>query len=152
MSIHNIVSFNKATNKPDPYQLLHQGPLIEIKVEIPAELENYFLSNNIQLPKPETGHALIDTGASITAVDIGVINTLGIAPTNISKVYTPQGNTNQEMFPIKINFPGGMVFNFKSVVGSILKEQGIIALIGRDVLFRGVFIYNGSTGACSISF
>jgi hypothetical protein len=95
---------------------------------------------------------LIDTGASITSVDVSIIQSLGIQPVGISNVFTPQGSTQQELFPVKLSFIGTpIIFNFSSVLGSELRNQGIFALIGRDVLSRCILIYNGPAGHFSLS-
>lgn len=38
------------------------------------------------------------------------------------------------------------------VIGSDLKRQGIVALLGRDILARSVLVYNGSAGHWTIAF
>ncbi len=125
---------------------------MQVELSVPDELAQYLTDNNLPVPAPITGMGLIDTGASITAVDVSIIQSLGIQPVGISNVFTPQGSTQQELFPVKLSFIGTpIIFNFSSVLGSELRNQGILALIGRDVLSRCILIYNGPAGHFSFS-
>lgn len=158
MPIHNHFNFepnpsNPSQLRPGPSGLAAFGPIMQVEVSIPDELAQYFTENNMPIPSPLTGIGLIDTGASITAVDVSIIQQLGIQPVGISNVYTPQGSTQQELFPIKLAFIGGppITINFSSVLGSELINQGIIALLGRDVLSNCILIYNGTAGHFSLS-
>ena len=153
MPIHNHFTFepnpsNPSQLRPGPSGLSALGPIMQVEVSIPDDLAQYFTENNIAIPSPLTGMGLI----SITAVDVSVIQQLGIQPVGISNVFTPQGSTQQELFPIKLAFVGTKItINFSSVLGSELRNQGIIALLGRDVLSNCILIYNGTVGHFSLS-
>jgi hypothetical protein len=69
-------------------------------------------------------------------------------------VFTPQGSTQQNKFPARVSFPGTTLpaVDFGSVYGSTLKNQGIIALIGRDLLTHFVFTYNGPGGFITLAY
>ena len=128
------------------------GPTVQVELTIPEELAQYFDRQGIPIPGPVTGIALIDTGASITAVDRSIITQLQISPIGITTVYTPQGSAEQELFPIKLTVAGtAIVVNFSQVLGSDLISQGIFALIGRDVLSSCVLVYNGPLSHYSLS-
>ncbi|WP_420266459.1 hypothetical protein [Candidatus Magnetominusculus dajiuhuensis] len=62
---------------------------------------------------------------------------------------TPQGSAEQDIFSLRITLSNLTKVNVYKVFGSKLKEQGFIALIGRDILKHCVFVYNGTTGSCS---
>mgnify|MGYP001564370801 CR=1 FL=1 len=157
MPIHNHFTFepnpsNPSQLRPGRSGLSALGPLMQVEVSIPDELAQYFTENNMPIPSPLTGMGLIDTGASITAVDVSIIQQLSIQPVGISNVFTPQGSAQQELFPIKLAFVGTQItINFSSVLGSELINQGIIALLGRDVLSNCILIYNGTAGHFSLS-
>ncbi len=158
MPIHNHFNYRQNPSNPsqvipEPHGLAVTGPIMQVELSVPDELAQYLTDNNQPIPPPLTGIGLIDTGASITAVDVSIIQQLGIQPVGISNVYTPQGSAQQELFPIKLTFIGGLpiTINFSSVLGSELRNQGIIALIGRDVLSNCILIYNGTAGHFSLS-
>ena len=66
---------------------------------------------------------------------------------------TAGGPQTQAQYPASFGFPGtglpGVNFNF--VIGCDLSGQGIVALIGRDVLRYFVMIYNGAFGQVILS-
>jgi hypothetical protein len=98
--------------------------------------------------------ALIDTGASATAVDGDALKALSISPIGRVEVRTPSGKEQQDLYPASLTFPGTQIptLNFNAVLGSKLKEQGILALVGRDVLQHFLLIYNGHLGQYILSF
>lgn len=157
MPIHNFFAFeqnpsNPSQIRPAPGGLAISGPIINVELSVPDDLAQYLTENNLPVPSPITGTGIIDTGASITAVDVSIIQQLNIQPVGVSNVFTPQGSTQQELFPVRLLFVGTpIIFNFSSVLGSDLRKQGIFALIGRDVLSRCILVYNGPAGHFSFS-
>ncbi len=63
------------------------------------------------------------------------------------------GLNSQYLYPARLVFPGTTLpsIDFSSVVGSQLSAQGIVALIGRDVLQHFLLVYNGPAGMFSLS-
>lgn len=118
------------------------------------------LQVNQQVPQPKQIRALIDTGASNTCIDPSVLAALGLTPTGTVSVITPStGATpvecNQFDVALVITAPTGPAF----IVGTIavtenefLNGQGFHALIGRDVLERCLFGYNGSLGLFTLAY
>ncbi|WP_420266458.1 hypothetical protein [Candidatus Magnetominusculus dajiuhuensis] len=49
-----------------------------VKIEIPFSMETFMMQNEIVIPPAITGWGLIDTGATITAVDDAIIKSLGL--------------------------------------------------------------------------
>jgi hypothetical protein len=113
-----------------------------------------------QVSAPRQIRALIDTGASNTCVDPSVLTALGLTPTGTVSVVTPTtgatpAECDQYDVGIVIPAPNGPPF----VVGTIavtahefLNAQGFHALIGRDVLSRCLFGYNGTTGLFTLAY
>ncbi len=104
--------------------------------------------------------ALVDTGASITAIDVPILSQLGVNPVGKASVGTADGPALQSTFPARIAFPGTGFPGFEipaalgcNLQGQIvaMNQKPIIALIGRDILSRFVFIYNGSAGMFTLS-
>jgi len=107
------------------------------------------------------GFALIDTGASVSAVDVTVVQRLGVQPIGTVLVGTAGGPQQQATFPARFTFPGTPLpgLNFGSLLGSNLAGQMVaghqgplIALLGRDLLQRFVMVYNGPGAMVSLSF
>ncbi len=90
---------------------------------------------------------------SISAVDRQIFQKLAISPIGVTTVRTPTTSQEQNLYPVTLFFPelqlGGEI---AGVIGSNLLSQGILALIGRDLLARFVFIYNGKSGSFTLAF
>lgn len=128
------------------------GPLIPVELQIPDQLAQHYSKTNIPIPNCIRGDALVDTGASITCVDLLLIKSLGLQPISSGQVLTPQGSAIQGIYPVKIVFAGtSIAFNLNAVMGSDLSGQNIVALIGRDILSYCVIVYNGAFGNFSLS-
>ena len=131
------------------------GPVLNVEVEVPQALAELLASEGKQLPKPQTGVALIDTGAALTCVDAAAIAALGVTPLSSTLLQTAGGWTTAYRYPVRLNFPSeGIDREFTSVVGvdltgydvPLLEPAPLLVLIGRDVLEEWVFIYAGSGG------
>lgn len=128
------------------------GPQIHVAILPPSHML-------AQLPASEhrsvTGTALVDTGASMTTIDESALKTLGVAPVNMTTVATPSGTAFQLLYPAELSFPGTVLPKsvFAEVLGSPhLMTQGLIALIGRDVISEGLLVYNGISGSFTLAF
>jgi hypothetical protein len=100
------------------------------------------------------GRALIDTGADRTAVEWSAIDDVGALP---SGTYRAQGVTSEAItlpaYPLRIEFGDGLgSVELERVAGTPhLKSQGLLALIGRDVLEQGTLSYDGPSGAYTLA-
>ncbi len=136
-----------------PGPLMAEGPTLQVEVHVPDALATILSQQGSPVPAPVAGKALIDTGASITAVDDTVIRSLGVQPVGIATVHTPSGSTQQNLYPVKFIFPGSGLpqLNAPQAIGSDLRPQGIIALIGRSALGGAIFVYNGPVGVVTLA-
>jgi len=66
--------------KTDPGLLEQVGPLVPVQIEVPTVLAQQLQQAGMAVPQPVSGQALIDTGATSSAVDAQVLTSLGIAP------------------------------------------------------------------------
>jgi len=144
-------------NQIRPELLKVKGPIIPVEISVPTLLVEHMTTAGVPIPKPATGFALIDTGASISAVDIDIITGLQVRPVGITEVFIAGDKEShkvmQNIFPAKFSFPGTPLptIEFTAVLGSSLQPQKIVALIGRDVLSHCVLVYNGPGGHISLS-
>lgn len=101
---------------------------------------------------------LIDTGASLTAIDPSVLQALNLTPTGTTGVVTPTTGTtpqqlNQYDVQIIILHPAlTYSFHVLPVIESVLGFQGFDVLIGRDVLAECLFVYDGRSGIFTLAF
>jgi predicted aspartyl protease len=152
MPVYNHLFLLDSKIHPDP--LKNQGPILNVEVSLPQRIAEIYDKKGTTVPAPRTGLALFDTGASNTCVDQQIIGSLGIPSIGIQTVHTPSGSCQQNRYPAKISFPGTSLpaVEFGSVYGATLHSQGIIALIGRDLLSMFVFTYNGPGGFITLAY
>jgi len=155
MPVFEFFQWTKETG----YTLDESGPLIQVEVGIPAPLEEFCLAKGIQIPAPASGYALIDTGASATAVHEPLILELGIQPIDSIPTHTPHGGGRSFVYPTKVSFPGLNVqaLPMDRVIGSELKwvtpdGKEIIMLLGRDLLQAFLLIYNGKYSNITLAY
>lgn len=111
------------------------------------------------VPQPRLIRALLDTGASCTAIDSNVLRSLDLTPTGTVAIHTPSSSGSghrcdqYDVSIVLINAPDVHVMSFTiPVIECDLTAQGIEALIGRDLLDRCLLIYNGPVGVLSLSY
>lgn len=134
------------------------GPQLNLFVGVSQPREQALRQANITIPQPTLVRGLVDTGASITAVDPAVIQALGLQPTGFMPVHTPStGSTPHQAstFDVSIAIPvAPLTFTLGAiaVIESSLTVQGIQVLIGRDVLAHCLFVYDGRSNIFSLAF
>ncbi len=130
-----------------------EGPWLDVEVRVPKAFEDLLVKQRKPIPKPVSGRALIDTGASISAVDNSIITSLEVQPVGLIEVHTPSGSALQNQYPVRFGFPGSSLpeLTVQQAIGSVLQAQGIIALIGRDALSSVILVYNGPSGIITLA-
>ncbi|MBI3485737.1 hypothetical protein HY025_02220 [Candidatus Daviesbacteria bacterium] len=135
------------------------GPILTVEISIPTSLAEVYTKENKQIPQPKIGWALIDTGATKTCVDDDVLTQLGVNPIDRTSIHGSSGKHEVNIFPAHMRFPTipNFELDFSSAIGVNIQAQQvggqpIIALLGRDILSRCLFVYNGPLGIYTISF
>ncbi|HEX4795519.1 MAG TPA: hypothetical protein VH370_17135 [Humisphaera sp.] len=101
---------------------------------------------------------LIDTGASGTCIDPASLKSLGLSPTGVVPILTPStGNLPHfcNQFDVSLTLLHAdhrLHFDTVAVMESNLAAQGIHALIGRDILGKCLFVYDGQAGTFTLAF
>jgi hypothetical protein len=132
-------------------QVAANGPIITAYVSVSAARHAALVAAGQQIPTPVRIQALLDTGASHTAVD-PTLTALNLTPTGTALVNTPTtGATPQavDQYDVGMFIPspnGDPLFNqtLPVTASELVAGQGFHALIGRDILSQCVFVYNGS--------
>jgi len=135
------------------------GPIVPVTIGIPTALEEFCVEKGFQIPAAISGYALIDTGASISAVHEQLFVDLGVQPIDSMPTRTPHGDGRSFVYPAKVAFPAMNVENYRMdrLVGSELNWETkdgkhIIMLLGRDILKFMLLIYNGISSDVHLSF
>jgi hypothetical protein len=136
------------------------GAIITVGFLVSAPRQEALKKAGQPVPRPVVVPCLVDTGASSTCVDPTVIQQLQIPPSGTVPIHTPStGGTpcvcNQFDVGVgivmdngEIHLPGMII----PVIESNLKDQGIQALLGRDILEQSVLIYDGRRRLLTLAF
>ena len=140
---------------PVPQQavLTQRGPVVQVTVGVGQQIATQVLQGGGTLPAPVSGLALIDTGASVTCVDQDAATLLQLPAIDVVHIASAShAAAEQNVYPIQVEMVGlPITVNAPRAVGAPLAVQGLLVLIGRDVLQHCVFVYNGPAGSISLS-
>lgn len=138
---------------PPQAALLQRGPLVQVTVSVGQAIAQQILQSGGTLPPPQSGLALIDTGATSTCVDDAAAQQLKLPAIDVVTVASASHPaTQQNVYPIQIEFVGlPITVDAARAIGAPLAAQGLLVLIGRDVLQHMVLVYNGPTGSITVS-
>jgi predicted aspartyl protease len=124
-----------------------------VTIGLAQSIANQLLQQRKAIPKPISGIALIDTGATSTCIDDVAAQQLQLPVVNVVTVASAShASTPQNVYPIQVEVVGLPIsIEAPSAIGAALAPQGLLALIGRDVLQHCALFYNGVTGEITLS-
>lgn len=136
------------------------GPLLKARFTVSEARAAALVREGMELPNVPAATALLDTGASCTCVDPSILAALGLTPKGEADVLTPSTTEGPEradeydcgLFIFAETTENPYFVRNIPVLASPLRQQGIDALIGRDVLAKCVLVYNGSTSIYTLAF
>lgn len=143
-------------------QIGSSGPIVTAYVVVSKARAAALLAASQPVPAPQRILALIDTGASCTCIEPAVVQALGLTPTGSIPIHTPStaGTPHvAQQYDVGLVIPGAeaadpeLFFDTVPVTGTeLLDGQGFHALIGRDILSRCFFVYNGTRGFFTLAY
>lgn len=138
---------------PSSIALSARGPRLQVSLGVHQAIATQLLQQGKALPQPVSGLALIDTGASTTCIDEDAAQKLQLPVTNIVTVASAShASTRHNVYPSQIEVIGlPIAINAPNAIGAPLAAQGLLALIGRDVLQVCTLHYNGPAGSISLA-
>ena len=133
-------------------RLRESGPTCQVVIKPSEPVIEKLKSENKKVPRVSV-LALIDTGASTTAVSHRVVKKLKLVPRGTVQVYTShkKPETRNE-FDIWLAFDARICLTIVKVLDANLQNSSIDCLIGRDVLEHGVLTYNGPKKQVELTF
>jgi len=141
---------------PPAVVLQHMGPFLQVAVAVHPQHAEKLITQGQQPPEAVTGMALIDTGASITAVDEAVCQKLGLTPTGVIPMSHAGGSEQRNCYSIQILFPGSPLPSVTIPLAASCNlgagTQPYIVLFGRNLLARLKMVYNGPAGRIELAF
>jgi hypothetical protein len=124
-----------------------RGPILPIQVGLPmasAGEDPTAIMEEVQ--------ALVDTGASITAINMETATRLGLIPTGSVDVSGVTGSSTQPLFGARIVMPEpGFTFDPIEIVGAPLSSPDFEILIGRNLLCSMLMSYDGTRGQFALT-
>ena len=127
------------------------GPRVGVLVGVHSAIVKSLEGTEGGIPSPIKGDGLIDTGASITSIDLNVADKLALGVTGTRKLGTTGGPRDAPTYAFRFNLAGMLELDCPQGVGCDLSGQGIILLIGMDLLSRCLFVMNGPDGSFTLS-
>jgi len=135
------------------------GPVIITFISVSRISREIMLAQGKAVPNSVQLRALVDTGATYTCIDSSVVARLNLVRTGTMGVLTPTTGAIPQLLPqydVDLQFvsPTSQVLpplEDVSVLEAALSAQGIQALIGRDILARCLFVFDGPANSFSLS-
>ena len=124
--------------KPDHAALVEFGPSLEVVV-----------SSFVDPPQPptegHTTHALVDTGATQSCIDMQVAESLGLPVVDFVMMAGAAGASRHPLYAARVAIPALEIFQFGAFAGVDLAAGGQPhrVLLGRTFLAGTVMIYDG---------
>lgn len=128
------------------------GPLVRVRFGLHPDHEDLLRESGETVHPPLDALAMVDTGSSVVVLEPGSFGRLGILPTESLWLTSPAGV--RQSYP---SYVGHLVLQGASgevsVVARAVELGGlghVGALLGRNVLAHGRFLYDGRSGACAL--
>jgi predicted aspartyl protease len=140
----------KIVQVPPAVALQMRGPVVQVTVTIEQNAGKALLSQG-KAVSSKAGLALIDTGASNTCIDDQAAKDLGLPVIDVGNMQSASHEKHAcNIYPVQIVTPV-VTLNSPRTMGAALASQGLLVIIGRDVLQRCTLFYNGPTGEFTLS-
>lgn len=125
------------------------GPIIPATLHM---LDAHRTKAEASPPAPVAGNVLIDTGASTTCLDAGAAQRAGLPIVGNGKMNSAtHDNHAVPLFAGMLRLTNFGDLPVENAMGANLGNQGIIALLGRDVLRNCILVYNGIGGSVTLA-
>jgi predicted aspartyl protease len=130
-----------------------RGPVFNVQLSPALAITAALARQNALIPAPVVGMALIDTGASMSSIDNQVAASLGLSPIDVVKMSSAShASTDANVYAVHFEIMGCPIEgDVGRAIGAELAAQGLIMLVGRDILQRCTLHYNGGAGQFTLS-
>lgn len=132
-------------------ELRKRGAIMPVQIGIPSSLAAQMTAQGQTPPPPEEIMALVDTGASITAINVTVAQRLGLPVTGSIQIGGATGVADQPLYAALFRLPDPFVeWDPMTLAGANLSGTPFDILIGRNVLCSMTLSYDGKSGRFSL--
>lgn len=140
----------KVIQIPPVAALVMRGPVLQVTITIEQHAAKALLTQG-KTVQSKTGIALIDTGASNTCVDDKAAQELGLPVIDVGSMQSASHEKHPcNIYPVQIVTPV-VTLNSPRTMGANLASQGLLVLVGRDVLASCNLFYNGPSGQFTLA-
>ncbi|MBK8267029.1 MAG: retroviral-like aspartic protease [Planctomycetes bacterium] len=140
-------------------QISPGGPIVELAIGVSAPHQQALQKAGQPIPPSVRVRGLVDTGASGTCIDPDVLTKLKLTPRGQVLMHTPStAGTPQpcDQYDVSIVLMHPKlsltIYALPVISSAKLASQGFQVLIGRDVLRRCLFVYDGQTSLFTLAF
>jgi len=126
--------------------MIQRGPIVQVTASIAQNIAAQLVQQGKTVPTPISGLGLIDTGATTTCIDDAAAQTLGFPVVDVVQMTSASHATiQQNVYPMQLDIVGLPVpINAPRAMGANLNAQGLLVLIGRDLLRFCTLFYKGA--------
>jgi len=132
-------------------ELRVRGPRVPVVISLHNAFAKAMQDAGKSIPAPVSGFGLIETGCSVTGIEQSVAAQLGLVPIGTAPFRTAGGPTSCPQYAFALTIPYLPPISCAQGVGFDLSGQGILALIGMDVLSHCLLVVNGIDGSFNLS-
>lgn len=153
LAADTLTSAGTVIHMPPPAVLRARGPVVQVTLTVATAIAQQILQQGGQIPAPVAGLALIDTGASITCVDDAAAQQIGAPVVDVVNMASAShAGHKASVYPVRFEVVGlPIALNANRAVGAALQPQGLLMLIGRDLLQHCTLHYNGTSGELTLA-
>lgn len=128
-----------------------RGAIMPVQIGIPTALAKQMEAQGQTPPPPEEISAMVDTGASITAINVAVAQRLGLPTTGSIQIGGATGVADQPLYAALFRIPDPFVeWDPMTIAGANLSGTPFDILIGRNILCNMTLSYDGKSGRFSL--
>ena len=126
-----------------------QGPFLDVTVTPTDQHVAQLRKFARPVPGPLVVRTLVDTGASVSVLDVHIVTGLGLIQTGSTAIHSPTtgpGYEYRDQYDVAFFFgsaPGSVRSFTVSVIGTELASEGFSAIIGWDILGHCVLNCDG---------
>jgi hypothetical protein len=134
------------------------GAMLDVKIMQSPQFVAALKTKNLAFAPPVVARGLIDTGASISAIDRRLVSVLGLQTRGTTAIHTPTTGTAYEirnLYDVCLILGESQPQSLALVLPVIESEfasQGFEVLIGRDVLQKCDLRYDGPKNTFSLTY
>lgn len=133
--------------RPDHIALLNYGPTCQVVVTgIQGDGDSADEDDS-----SKSVHALIDTGATLSCIDEGLAQELGLPVVDVQPIAGVAGVQDHNVYMGMVIIPGLEFNQYGRFTGVGMAEQGHKVLLGRSFLSHCIMVYDGLRGQVTIA-